>query len=275
MSVVDLAVGRPEARGRRGRSSDVALAAGQVRYELLAYRRTPRRIFFTVGLPLMFLLVFGALYGDDPVDGTGGRTYLSFFVPGILSYAVVMSTFTSIASAMLVLRDEGVLKRVRGTPVAPWVFVAGHVGAVLSVALVSTAVALAVGGLVFEIAIPWHALPGLLAAVVVGASACTALGMGAVGLIRDSDSGPMVINLVLLPLTFISGVWGPPVDDRTLATIAGLFPIRMIADALQHAYDPAVTGAAFAPRDLLWLAVWGLVGVRLAQRFLRSEAADG
>lgn len=275
MSTQDVAVTRPADRARAGRPADWALALRQVRYELLGYRRTPRRMFFSAGLPLMFLLVFGLLYGDDKVDGAGGRTYLSFFIPGILAYAVVMSTFTSIASAMTVLRDEGVLKRVRGTPVAPWVFVAGHVGAVLAVALLSTAVTLLVGWLVLGVAIPWHGLPGLLAAVVVGAAAATALGIGAVALIRDSDSGPMVINLLLLPLTFISGIWGPPVDDHTLAAIAGLFPVRMIADALQHAYDPAVSGPAFAPADLLWLAVWGLIGVRLAQRFLRSQAADG
>lgn len=275
MSTQDLAVPRPVPRAGTGRTADAVLAARQVRYELLAYRRTPRRVFFSAGLPLMFLVVFGALYGNAPVDGPGSRTYLSFFVPGILAYAVVMSTFTSIASAMTVLRDEGVLKRVRGTPVAPWVFVAGHVGAVLTVALGSTTVTLLIGWLVLGVDVPWHALPGLLAAVVVGASAATALGIGAVALIKDSDSGPMVINLLLLPLTFISGIWGPPVDDHTLATIAGLFPVRMIADALQHAYDPAVSGPAFAPQDLLWLAIWGLVGVRLAQRFLRSQAADG
>src|SRR3954453_17369198 len=114
--------------------------------------------------------------------------------------------------------------------------------------------ALAVGDVAYDVAVPWHALPAVAVIVLVAALAFTALGFAVVRLIKSADSGPAIVNFLLLPLPFISGIWGPPVDDRTLARIAALFPVRMLADALQHSYDPGVHGAAIVPHALLGLA---------------------
>jgi ABC-2 type transport system permease protein len=250
-----------------------ALALRQVHYERLAWWRNRRRVFFTFGLPLMFLVLLGALYSGT--DGPDGRSYLSYFVPGILAYGVISSTFVSVAAVITQLREDGVLKRVRGTPIPAWAYLAGHVGCVVLSALGVTVLALAVGDLAYGVAVPWHAMPGVLVTVLVAALAFTALGFAVVRLIKSADSGPAIVNFLLLPLTFISGIWGPPVDDRTLARIADLFPVRMLADALQHAYDPGVHGAGLVPHDLLGLAAWGVAGFVLARRFMRAEAANG
>jgi ABC-2 type transport system permease protein len=249
-----------------------ALAMSQVRYESLMYWRNRRRVFFTFAMPLMFVVIFGALYGNDPVKEFGGRGYLTFFIPGILGFSVILATFTSILAVITISREAGILKRVRGTPVPTSVYLAGHVGCVLVSALLISVVVLLVGTL-YGIAVPWHALPGLLTAIVVGAATFTALGFGASGLVKSADSAPMLGNFVILPLTFISGIWGPPATG-TLETIAKIFPVERVADALQHAYDPNVTGAAISANDLLVLGIWAFVGVRLAQRFLRNEIAN-
>jgi ABC-2 type transport system permease protein len=258
----------------RDRRAALRLAAAQVRYEVLGYVRNRRRMFFTFALPVMFLVIFSALYGNDPVKEFGGRRLLTFFIPGILSYGVIMATFVSVVAAITRLRHDGVLKRVRGTPVPTWVYLAGHVGCAAFAAAAITVITLVIGSL-YGVSVPWHALPGIATAVAGGAAAFTALGFGVTQFARDPDSAPMLGNFTILPLTFISGVWGPPVTDHTLKQIADVFPVRMLADALQHAYDPAVHGAAVSGGDLLGLAIWGLVGLRLTQRLLRREAADG
>lgn len=252
--------------------SDIRLAIRQVGYELLMLRRSPRRMFFTVALPLMFLVLFSALYGNDPQKDYGGRGLLTLFIPGILSYGVIMATYTSVAAGITVLRDSGVLKRVRGTPIPRWVYLAGHVGCVALSALAMTVITLLVGT-AFGVGIPVHALPGLMSAVIVGGGAFTALGFAVVRLAKSADSGPMLVNLTILPLSFISGVWGFP-PKGTLLHIAQIFPVERLAHALQHAYDPSVSGAAFSGDDLLVLAVWGVIGLRLAQRFMQSESAN-
>ncbi len=263
-------------RGRATQGSDtrldLALATRQVRHELRIYTRNRRRVFFTFALPVMFVVIFGALYGNDPVKELGNRGYLTFFVPGILAYGIIMSTFTSVAAAITQLRDTGVLKRVKGTPIPRWAYLAGHVGTVATSAVAVTTIVLAVGAL-YGVPVPWHAMPGVLSAVLVGGAAFTALGFAAVSLIKNADSGAMVVNLLILPLSFISGIWGPP-PTGFLLHVAEVFPLRMLADALQHAYDPAVHGAALRPHDLLLLAAWGAAGLRLSQRFLKTEAAN-
>lgn len=94
------------------------------------------------------------------------------------------------------------------------------------------------------------------------------------GLARTAESAPLVALSMVLPLSFLSGVWGPP-PDGALLTIAELFPVRMLVAALQHAYDPGVTGAAVSPQKLATLALWGLGGLWLSARFLRQEKANG
>ena len=261
-----------QTRARAATRGDAAIALGQVRYELLMLVRTPRRMFFTAALPIMFLVTFSALYGNDPVKDEGGRGMLTLFIPGILSYGLIMATFTSVAAVITMLRDEGVLKRVRGTPVPYWAYMAGHVGCVALASVAMTVIVLAVG-VIFGVDVPWHAMPGIVTAVIVGGAAFTALGFGIVAFVKKADSGPMVVNLLILPLSFISGVWGQP-PTGTLLDIARIFPVERLAHALQHAYDPAVSGAAVSPKDLLVLAVWAAVGMRLGQRFMRSETAN-
>jgi len=249
------------------------LALSQIRYESRIYWRNRSRVFFTFALPLMFVVVFSLLEENEALSDYGGRRYLTFFIPGILAFGVIFATFTSIVAGMTNARDSGVLKRVRGTPISTRAYLAGHVGCVVLVTLLLSALVLALGA-AFGAGVPWHALPGLLSAIAVGAIAFTALGFGFAGFAGDADSAPLAANFMILPLSFLSGVWGPP-PDGVLLTIAELFPVRMLADALQHAYDPNVTGAAFSPGDLLLMAAWGLAGLWLAARFLRQERANG
>jgi len=251
----------------------MTLTLQQIRYESLIYWRNRRRVFFTFALPLMFVVVFAVMEENEALTDFGGRRYLTFFIPGILAFGVIFTTFTSMASALAMAREQGVLKRVRGTPVATWVYVGGHVGCTLIVTALITVVVMALGA-VFGADVPWHALPGIASAVVVGAIAFAALGFGIAGIARTAESAPLVALFMVLPLSFLSGVWGPP-PDGVLLTIAELFPVRMLVAALQHAYDPSVTGAAISPQELALLAAWGLVGLWLSARFLRQEKANG
>jgi ABC-2 type transport system permease protein len=205
-------------------SADAAIALRQVRYEHLAYWRNRRRVFFTFALPLMLVVILGALYGNGAVAEAGGRGYLTFFVPGMLAYGVIMTTLTGLSAGISQLKESGVLKRVRGTPVATWAYVSGHVGSALLAVAMLTAAVLAVAALAFGVDVPWHALPGIVSVVLVGAMAFSALGFGVVRFIKSADSGPPVVNFLILPLTFISGIWGPEPDSTLLRHIADVFP---------------------------------------------------
>lgn len=95
---------------------DLRLAIRQIGFEQRAFWRNRTRAFFSVGLPLMFLVVFNALNGSHHIDELGGITYATWFVPGILAHGLMMATFSNLAVSITVARDTGVLKRLRGTP---------------------------------------------------------------------------------------------------------------------------------------------------------------
>jgi ABC-2 type transport system permease protein len=95
---------------------DLGLAAWQVRYEQRAYWRNRGRGLFTFAFPLMFLLIFASLDKAQHLASLGGISEDDFLVPGILAYAVIATTFTNLAMGTAILRDQGVLKRMQGTP---------------------------------------------------------------------------------------------------------------------------------------------------------------
>jgi ABC-2 type transport system permease protein len=252
--------------------ADLRLAGWQVLYEQRAFWRNRTRAFFAVGFPMVFLVVFAALNRGATIDSRGGISYDAVFLPGILAYAVIMATFTNLAVETARLREAGMLKRMRATPLPAWTYLAGRVGSAVLVALITTVVTLVLGALAYDVHVRAAALPGLLAALALGTAAFAALGVGIVRWIPNADAAPVVVNVLLLPLTFISGVWGPADGEPAfLAHLAHAFPVQPMADWLQQCFDPRLHGAALPGTDAWVLAIWLLAGAAMTRRFLRGR----
>jgi ABC-2 type transport system permease protein len=253
---------------------DLGLAAWQVLYEQRAFWRNGSRAFFSFALPLLFLVVFGALSSGEVLPDRGGIDANTFVVPGLLAYGVIMATFSNVATDLALMRELGVLKRVRGTPLPEWAFIAGRVGSAVLVALAVTVVTLALGALAYGVEIRTETLPGLASALVAGTACFSALGIAVLRLVSSADSAGVVTNVLILPLTFISGVWGDFGGLPTwLERIAQLFPIQHLAHALQVAFDPRTAAPGISGTDLLVLGAWTVAGVLLAIGVLRRERA--
>lgn len=255
---------------------DLGLVLWQVRYEQRGYWRNRGRGIFTFVFPLMFLVIFGSIYkGQHIGHGASRISYDVFFVPGILAYAVIATTYVNMAISTAILRDEGVLKRMQGTPLPRWAYVAARITSTVLIMLAITIVTLALGVAAYGVHIRGTTLPGLVATLVLGTAAFATLGMGITRFIPNADAAPVVINLTVLPLTFVSGVWFPVTHLPTwLNDIARLFPIRPLADGLQHAFNPFVHGAGLVGGDLRTLAIWTAIGIFLMVRFLRQPQGD-
>jgi ABC-2 type transport system permease protein len=255
---------------------EVGLVAWQIRYEQRAFWRNRTRSFFAFMFPLMFLVIFASLYSGRKLPGGGGISYNDFFVPGILAYGVITTTFVNMAVSTAILRDEGVLKRMQGTPLAHWAYLAGRIGSSILVVAAMTAVTLLFGSLAYGVRIPTATLPGFALALALGTACFTTLGIGIVRYIRNAETAPPIVNIAILPLTFISGVWfttqGMP---HWLQRIAGFFPVHALADAFQYAFDPRTTGLGVKVSDLRTLAIWLVVGIFLMIRFLRQPLGEG
>jgi ABC-2 type transport system permease protein len=256
--------------------SGPALALHQFRYDQKSFWRNPGAVFFTVALPLMFLFIFEEIFGDDTLEQLGGLRTTTYYVPAILTLAVVSATLQSVAIRLTVDRENGILKRGRGTPLPSWVFFAGRVGNAIVISLLMLIVVPAIGRLLYEVQIPWEHLPAVLVTLAIGAASFCCLGIALTAVIPSEDAAPAITNVAVLPLYFLSGVFIPETEipDGVLH-FANLFPIRHFFEAFFAAWNPQTAGAGFEWGHLAVVAGWGVVGLVLAIRFFRWTPRGG
>src|SRR5437762_7828472 len=141
---------------------DLCLVLWQIRYEQRAYWRNRGRGIFTFVFPLMFLVIFASLNQGAHISSRGGIPYDAFFVPGILAYGVIATTFVNMAISTAILRDQGVLKRMQGTPLPPWAYVAARIGSTLLIMLAMTICVIVLGVAIWSLDFRAGVIPGLV-----------------------------------------------------------------------------------------------------------------
>ncbi len=249
------------------------LALHQLRYENKAFWRNPPSVFFTFAFPLIFLVLFNVFFGNEVIDYFSHKTRTStLFVPTIAAFSIINATFTNLAISLTFARERGLLKRIRGTPLTAGMYLSVRIlhAGVVGVALV--AIVAVVGALVYGVELPRHTLPALLLTLLVGGLTFASLGIATTAVVSNADASPAVVNGIILPLLFISGIFFR-IDQapQWLTTVADLFPVRHFAQAMQHAFNPFETGSGLRGGDLLVMALWFLAGLALAIRYFTWE----
>jgi ABC-2 type transport system permease protein len=259
------------------RPSTAALLYGQFRYANRTFWRTPVAAFFTLAFPLMLLLIFGTLFGNQTIDYRQGVRVAQFLAPALAVYAAVTAAFTSLSIALAIAREQGILKRLRGTSLPPWVFMTGRVLASVWIGLIGVVVMLAVGVGFYHVQILGRTLVASVVTLAVGIGCFAALGLALVSLVRSSSAVQGISSTVILVLGFVSDVFLVGVElPRWLSTIGSIFPLKHFANALGDAFNPFLSGSGFAWRDLAVMAAWGLGGVLVALwRFSWEPYAEG
>ncbi len=238
----------------------------QTKFDLLAFRRNPAAAFFTVIFPLIFLFLFTSIFGNEEVDGVRLAT---FYVPGILALAIVSATLVNLAINLVARREQGILKRVRATPLSPGVFVLAQGTLAVAISYFMTLLVVVIGWLVFDVTVRSAGIPSLLITVLVAAVAFSAMGIGLTAIIPSESASPAITNAIVLPLYFISDVFIQGDKPEALAFVANLFPIQHLSVALQESFDPGVTGTPWPIEHWLVIAAWGALGVVAAIRLFR------
>lgn len=255
----------------------MSLVLHQFRYDQKAFWRNPASVFFTVMFPVVLLLIFGAVFGGKSVEvgGVSIKT-TTYYVPAIITLSVISATMQSLAMSLVIAREDGRLKRSRGTPLPPWVFIAGRIGNSIVVALMMLALISAIGRLLFSVPIPWSQLPQILVVLVIGAACFCCLGIALTAAIPSQDAAAPIVNALLLPLYFLSGIFIPE-DELSSGVIsfANHFPVRDFFEAFFKAYVPAAGGPGLDWGNLAVVAIWGVAGLGLAIHFFRWTPRTG
>ncbi len=240
----------------------------QLNFDLLIFRRNPAATFFTVILPLIFLVIFTSIFGNQTLDN--GAKVATVYVPGILTLAIVSATAVNLAITMTTRRERGVLKRIRSAPIPQWVFIMSQALAGAVIAAIMTVIITLIGRILYGVELQFETLGNLIISLTIGAMSFAAIGLALTVIIPSEDAAPAVTNAIFLPLYFISGVFVP--DDQVpswVTTVGNLFPVSHLNQALQESYNPFADGAAWPWNHWLVVLGWGLVGALATQAWFR------
>ncbi|MGH3245591.1 MAG: ABC transporter permease [Trebonia sp.] len=251
------------------------LTGVQLRYVNKAFWRNPAAAFFTFAFPLMFLVIFTALLGHYTVR-IGSRTVdtSTYYVASMGCFAAISACFNNIAVAITIQREDGILKRTSGTPLPAASFLGARLLHAVLVSVVLVAITAAFGHAFYHATIPggWSLLR-FAVAVLVGSAAFCALGLALSGAIPNSDATAPIVNAVILPAEFLSGIFIAFGNDTPswILWIARILPVRHFALGMQAGF----LGTAFDWADVLIVAAWGIGGMLVAIRFFRWEPRRG
>ena len=244
----------------------------QIRHQNSMFWRTPVAAFFTILLPIMFLVLFNLLFGGEDLSGV---PFAQFFTPSIAVFAAVSATFTNLAIGTAMSRDDGVLKRIRGTPLRPWIYMAGRIGSAVYIAAVSIALMFLIGWALYDFEIVWGRLHEAAIVFAVGISTFSALGLAVSGFVRSSESVPAVANAIILPMAFVSDVF-IQIDDGPawLETVGDILPMKHFAALFSDAFNPFVDGSVLGWGRLAVMLAWGVVALILTLRFFTWDPRE-
>ena len=249
-----------------------ALTVSQVRYANKAFWRNPASAFFIFAFPLMFLVIFTALLGHGTVNVSATRVVntSTYYVAAMASFGLISACYTNIAISVSFQRDQGILKRINGTPLPKSVYLGARMLHALIVGVLLVVITAAFGRLLYSASIPTGVtLLRFLVMLLLGSATFCALGFAITAVIPNADAAPAIVNATILPLLFLSGVFIPLGSNSPawILWIARIFPVWHFARGMQAGF----LGTAFNWTDVLVVAAWGLGGLLLSVRFFSWE----
>jgi ABC-type multidrug transport system permease subunit len=272
---------RPRIQSRR--PGLLRLLAGQTGYALLGLWRSRMVLIFTFAMPLVWLVIIGIVAGNETVDPVSGVRVMQFVTPVAISMGTFFGTFPTLATALSEARDGGVLKRIRGTPLPAWAYLAGQITAAVLFALASLVVTLTVAVLAYDVEIIARTALATAVTVIVGITAFAALGLAVAAVSLTTALAQAIATGSAIILSFISGLFviGGELPGW-LSSLASVFPLKPYNEALKHQFDPFQTGAGWDLGALAILAAWAAaatvtaaVAFRWQPRAARAAASGG
>ena len=251
--------------------STLRIGLARAAIEIRGYFRERDAVVFTFALPTVILILLGLIF-DEPLEGVPSATVSQVFAAGMIAYGILSTAFISIGMGIVGDREDGTLKRLRGTPTTAGAYLIGKIALVAVTTAGSVALMLAVAVLLFDLELPsdtgrWITFAWLMALSVI---ACTLLGIAASTLARSTRSAPAVMNLPVLALQFTSGIFVhiSTLPDGMLA-VSSVFPVKWMGQGFRSVFLPdevalqEVAGSWEHGRIALVLIAWCVIGLVL------------
>jgi len=248
----------------------VRLFRHQLKWEQRLFWRSRESAVFVFLFPILLFALLTAVY-NGRIDGRPAAWAL---LAGMIGYGAANTAFSGLGITLVSRREIGILKRIRATPLPPAVYLTAVLVSITIVFAIQVASLFALGHLLK--ATPWPSnLLSLALALALGAATFAALGLAITGFIRSIEGSSAVFNVIVLPMAFLTGSFGPTRHyPRALRAIGEVLPLKPLLDLIKGIY---LHGQQFwdKPMAIGLLAGWGLFGMAVALRTFRWEPREG
>ncbi|MEU5552551.1 MULTISPECIES: ABC transporter permease [unclassified Micromonospora] len=259
------------------------VVAARTRVEFLSLVRERSAMVFTFAFPLTLLVIFGSALHGQPI--AAGVVYEQYFVAGMIAAGLFGCSFQNLAIVIPLERDIGGLKRLAGTPMPKSAYFAGKIVIVAFTALVQSVLLIGIGVIFYDLTLPTTVGPWLtfLWVAALGTIACTLLGIGVAGIVKNGRTAPAIVSPLATVLQFVSGVFFVFASLPTwMQSIGTIFPLKWMTQGMRSVFLPdsfaahEVAGDWEHGRIALVLGAWCLIGLVVAVRTFRwRNRADG
>jgi ABC-2 type transport system permease protein len=243
----------------------------ELRAQQLLFWRNREAAFFSFLFPIILLVLLGSVYGDGDIEGVRGSTYL---LAGLIGYGVAAAAFASLAITLVVRREAGLLKRVRGTPLSPGLYLSAVITSIVIVIALQAGAQVLIGRFLLDA--DWPASPvSFVVVLLVGTAAFAALGLAVTTAVRTAEGSSAVVNAIYLPMAFISGAFFSPRDlPRFLEVLSEALPLTYLLRLIRSTFIEGEVLSS-SPGEIAAVVVWGLAGLVVALRVFRWEPREG
>lgn len=235
--------------------------------EVKQFMRQRESVVFTLFFPVILLFIFGTVFKDTIAPGV---TFSQYFVAGMIASGLVNTGFQQLAITIPMERDDGTLKRLRGTPMSVSSYFIGKALLVTILMIVQTILLLFFGSVVFDLNLPtdpmlWWNFTWL---VILGSACSTVLGIAFSVVPKSGRGASAVVSPIVIILQFFSGVFfvftSLPV---WMQQFAALFPLKWLTQGMRSVFLPAdfatqeVAGDWELGKTALILVIWLVLGL--------------
>jgi ABC-2 type transport system permease protein len=248
----------------------VRLLLHQLKWEQRVFWRSREAAVFVFLFPILLFALLTAVYNGHIY----GRPASWALLAGMLGYGAANTAFAGLAITLVTRREIGILKRIRGTPLPPAVYLTAVLVSIMIVFALQVASLFALGRLLKSTPWPGHLL-SLVPALALGAATFAALGLAITGFIRSLEGSSAVLNVIVLPMAFLTGSFGSTRNyPKALRAIGDVLPLKYLLDLVNGIY---LHGQEIwdKPTAVAVLAGWGLFGMAVALRTFRWEPREG
>ena len=261
--------------------STLALGVSRGHVELMQFARDRTAVVFTFAFPGMLLLLFGTIFQDS--YDQPGVSASHVFSASMIAYGILTTAFVTMGAGLAMDREDGTLKRLHGTPISATSYVLGKLFLVLVLSIAEAVVLIALGVLVFGMSLPdashWLTFAWMFLLSVI---ACSLLGMAVSAIVKHARTAGAILNVPVVALQFISGVFIYPVTQLPswLISVASIFPVKWMAQGFRYVFLPdgmrvnEAAGQWELGRVALVLGAWCVIGLVLCLVTFRWTRPD-